>query len=503
MESFSSTYLAADADNDNSGTRPRSYNIETRHFIDGEFQGSKSCLTFDLINPTTGERSAEVSAAQAEDVDLAVVAAGRASTSWAKRSASDRRAMMLRICDLIDQNVGEFAYLEAISMGKPVANYVDHIIGTSILRYYAGKGHDIRGFTSLTTDTHLNMTLKQPYGVTAAIIPWNVSLIMLCMKIGPSLIAGNTLVLKSSEKSPLTSLLFARLAKQAGLPAGVLNILSGLGLPCGDSLARHMDVRKISFTGSARTGMLVQRAAAESNLKDCTLELGGKSPLVVLEDSDLEKAAQAAAFSIMFNSGQICMASTRVYVQRPVADQFLTLYKEKILQVRGRVGDPLDPQTTSGPVADRQQFNSIKSFLGEAKKQGCSFSLGDVPLEQRGCFVDPVIIWDPPKNSDIVKKEVFGPVVCVIPFDSEDEAIEQANDSDFGLYASVFTRDINRAIRFAKEFEAGTIGINTTSPYHCENLPIGGMKSSGTGRELGLEGLDIWTETKSVFMDLS
>ncbi|OJI96133.1 hypothetical protein ASPVEDRAFT_119858 [Aspergillus versicolor CBS 583.65] len=365
------------------------------------------------------------------------------------------------------------------------------------------NGHDIAGVTSLATDTHLNLTLKQPYGVTAAIIPWNVSLIMMCMKIGPSLIAGNTLVLKSSEKSPLTSLLFARLAKQAGLPIGVLNILSGLGKPCGDCLARHMKIRKISFTGSAHTGKLVQKAAAESNLKDCTLELGGKSPLVVFADADLEKAAQAAAFSVMFNSGQICMASTRVYVHRSVAARFLTVYKDKILQVRGHAGDPLDPKTTSGPVADRQQFNSIKAMLEGAKQQACCFSMGDVPSEGTGCFVDPVVIWDPPKSSDIVRKEVFGPVACVIPFDSEDEAISQANDSEFGLYASVFTRDTSRGLRFAKDFEAGTIGINTTSPYHCENLPIGGTKGSGTGRELGSEGLDIWTETKTVFVDLS
>ncbi|KAM0414644.1 hypothetical protein ACHAPT_013515 [Fusarium lateritium] len=403
MQSFTDTYLGARVSGGETAIKLDTYAVETRHFIDGQFVPSKSGKTFVLTNPATGELSANVSEAQAEDVELAVEAASRASKPWSK---------------------------------------------------LPGKAHDVMGLTSLTTDSHLNLALKQPYGVTAAIIPWNVSLIMMSMKIGPSLIAGNTLVLKSSEKSPLTSLLFARLAKRAGMPAGVLNVVSGFGKPCGDHLARHMKIRKISFTGSVPTGKLVQKAAAESNLKDCTLELGGKSPLIILEDADLEKAAHAAAVSIMFNSGQICMASTRV------------LYKDKIIQVRGKVGDPRDTTTTSGPVADRHQFHTIKHFLERAKQQSCSFDMGGIPVEGKGCFVEPVIIWDPPKDSDIVKEEVFGPVVCVIPFDDQAEALSQANDSEYGLYASVFTRDLGNAVRIAKEFEAGTVAINTTSPYH-------------------------------------
>ncbi|RHZ49038.1 uncharacterized protein CDV56_101992 [Aspergillus thermomutatus] len=478
--------------------------IETRLFIDGEFVPSLDGSKFKVTNPFTGETVAEVSEAKAEDVNRAVESAKRAFPTWSELDGSDRRRLMLRLADLVDEHAAEFARLEALSMGKPVSTYMDQVMGTATLRYYAGKALDIHGVTSLTSKNHLNISIRQPYGVTGAIIPWNVPVIMICFKVGPALIAGNTLVLKSSEKAPLTSLLFARLAKEAGFPPGVLNVLSGFGLPCGDAIARHMDIRKIAFTGSTKTGKLIQKAAVDSNLKSCTLELGGKSPLIVFEDADLEKAAKVAAFSIVFNSGQVCMASSRVYIQENVADQFKKLYAQAIQAVAGQAGNPLEATTGFGPQADKQQFESISKYLQEAQKDGLKrLPIGELTPRDGGNFVSPIVFHEVPEDHSIMKDEIFGAVSCLNTFSSEDDVIRAANDSEYGLYASVFTRDINRAIRVAKYFEAGSIGVNTSSPYYCQDLPLGGFKGSGTGRELGDEGLEAWTEVKSIYISLS
>ncbi|OGM49498.1 aldehyde dehydrogenase [Aspergillus bombycis] len=484
--------------------------IETRLFIDGEFVPALDGSTFKVTNPFTGETVAEVSEAKADDVNLAVESAKRAFPTWSGLDGSERRRLMLRLADLVDEHAAEFARLEALSMGKPVSTYMDQVMGTATLRYYAGKALDIHGATSLTSKDHLNISIRQPYGVTGAIIPWNVPVIMICFKVGPALIAGNTLVLKSSEKAPLTSLLFARLAKEAGFPPGVLNVLSGFGLPCGDAIARHMDIRKIAFTGSTRTGKLIQKAAVDSNLKSCTLELGGKSPLIVFEDADLQKAAKAAAFSIVFNSGQVCMASSRVYVQDAVADEFKTLYAQAIEAVAGQAGNPLEETTRFGPQADEHQFKSISNYLQKAQDDGLQrLSIEKLTPRDGVNFVSPVVLQDVPEGHSLMKQEIFGFVLapysavsCLNTFSSERDVIRAANDSEYGLYASVFTRDINRAIRVAKYFEAGSIGVNTSSPYYCQDLPLGGFKGSGTGRELGDEGLEAWTEVNSIYISL-
>ncbi|KAJ5764736.1 hypothetical protein N7520_004295 [Penicillium odoratum] len=476
--------------------------IETRHFINGEFVPSLDGSTFKLFNPWTNDITAEVSEAKAADVDRAVNSAKAAFPKWSSLDGSERRRLMLRLADLVDQNISEFARLEALSMGKPVSQYMDSTMGTATLRYYAGKALDVHGVTSLTSQNHLNLSLRQPYGVTAAIIPWNVPLIMLCFKVGPSLIAGNTLIVKSSEKAPLTCLLFARLAHEAGFPPGVLNFLSGFGLPCGDAIARHPIIRKIAFTGSSMTGKLIQKAAAESNLKSCTLELGGKSPLLIFEDANLEKAAKAAAFSIVFNSGQVCMASSRIYVQESIAQEFTQLYLKEIQAISNKAGDPLDPETNFGPQADSKQVQNIRTFLDRAKIENLKVILDDHVVPSQGNFVSPRVFIDVPEENPMMKEEIFGAVSCINRFKNEADALERANDSEFGLYASVFTRDLNRAIRIAKDFEAGSVAVNCSSPYYCQDLPLGGFKGSGTGRELGQEGLDSWTEAKSIFVSL-
>ncbi|GLA67592.1 hypothetical protein AtubIFM54640_011260 [Aspergillus tubingensis] len=476
--------------------------IETRLFIDGKFVPSIDGAKFDVINPYSGDVVAQVYEGRANDVDRAVNSAKKAFPSWSEVDGSERRRLMLRLADLMDEHAEEFARLEAMCMGKPVSTYMDQVLGAATLRYYAGKALDVHGVTSLTSKDHLNLSIRQPYGVTGAIIPWNVPMIMICFKVGPALIAGNTLVLKSSEKAPLTSILFAKLAHEAGFPPGVLNILSGFGLPCGDAIARHMDIRKITFTGSTRTGKLIQKAAVDSNLKSCTLELGGKSPLLVFEDADLGKAAKAAAFSIVSNSGQVCMASSRVYVQESIVTEFTELYVQAIRQLSVQAGNPLEKETRFGPQADAQQFNSVSEYLQKAQDDRLKkISIGAAP-EKGNNFVAPVVFQNVPEGHVLMKDEIFGTVSCLNTFTSEDEVIRAANDSEYGLYASVFTRDISRAIRVAKSFEAGSVGVNTTSPYYCQDLPLGGYKGSGTGRELGEEGLLAWTEVKSVYISL-
>ncbi|KAJ5718831.1 uncharacterized protein N7483_009913 [Penicillium malachiteum] len=485
-----------------------SLSIETRHFINGEFVPSLDGSTFKLFNPWNNNITAEVSEAKAADVDRAVDSAKAAFPNWSSLDGSERRRLMLRLADLVDENTSEFARLEALSMGKPVSQYMDSTMGTATLRYectiddYAGKALDVHGVTSLTSQNHLNLSLRQPYGVTAAIIPWNVPLIMLCFKVGPSLIAGNTLIVKSSEKAPLTCLLFARLAHEAGFPPGVLNFLSGFGLPCGDAIARHPIIRKIAFTGSSMTGKLIQKAAAESNLKSCTLELGGKSPLLIFEDANLEKAAKAAAFSIVFNSGQVCMASSRIYVQDSIAQEFTQLYLKEIQAISNKAGDPLGPETNFGPQADTQQVQNIQKFLNRARIENFKAILDDNADPSQGNFVSPRVFIDVPEESPIMKEEIFGAVSCINRFKDEADALERANDSEFGLYATVFTHDLNRAIRITKNFEAGSVAVNCSSPYYCQDLPLGGSEGSGTGRELGQEGLDSWTEVKSIFVSL-
>ncbi|KAL4969093.1 Aldehyde/histidinol dehydrogenase [Aspergillus stella-maris] len=451
--------------------------IETRLFINGEFVPALDGSTFALKSPFSGETVANVAEAKAADVDRAVECAKAAFPAWEALDGSERRRLMLKLADLVDEHAAEFARLEALSMGKPVSGYMDQVMGTATLRYYAGKALDIHGITSLTSQNHLNLSLRQPYGVTGAIIPWNVPLIMLCFKVGPALTAGNTLIVKSSEKAPLTSLLFARLAAEVGYPPGVLNILSGFGMPCGDAIARHMEIRKIAFTGSTRTGRLIQRAAVESNLKSCTLELG-----------------------------YVCMASSRVYVHRNVAGKFKDLYAQAIARLAGSPGDPNNAATSFGPQADEQQVKSVRAYLELAQREDLQrLPLGelDAKVNAGANFVAPVVLLDVPGNNRLMREEIFGSVSCLNTFHSEDEVIRAANDSEFGLYASVFTRDINRAIQVARHFEAGSVAVNTSSPYYCQDLPLGGFKGSGTGRELGDEGLQAWTETKSVFIKLS
>jgi aldehyde dehydrogenase (NAD+) len=369
----------------------------------------------------------------------------------------------------------------------------------------AGKATDIQGESSLQTAGFVNVTLRQPYGVCAAITPWNAPVTMLTFKMAPALIAGNTLVVKSSEKAPLTSLYIAKLVREAGFPPGVLNILNGFGRPCGEALASHMKVRKISFTGSVGGGKAVQEAAARSNLKKVTLELGGKSPLVIFPDADLDKAAQGAALSILLNSGQACIASSRVYVHEDVAIEFRDRLAKALLKKGANPpgeNNPLSPATKRGPQADGQQFARIQQYIQDARNSGTEIVTGGQREGNTGFFIQPTLVWQPPEQSRIMKEEVFGPVQCLTIFSDENDVLARANDSEFGLYASVYTRDLSRALRFATAFESGNVGVNVTSPMMTHDMAFGGLKQSGQGRELGQHGLDEWTELKTVYFAL-
>ncbi|KAJ6065933.1 aldehyde dehydrogenase [Penicillium canescens] len=401
---------------------------ENRLFINGEFVPSLSGKTFDIINPTTEEVIAAVYEADVGDVDRAVEAAKAA--------------------------------------------------------FPACHAMDITGETSLNTPGYLNLSVRQPYGVCGGIIPWNAPLLMLVTKIGPALAAGNTMVLKSSEKSPFASIVFASLCQTVGLPKGVLNILSGFGQPCGEAIAKHM------------------KASSESNLKDVSLELGGKSPLLVFDDAPLEKAVMSATFSILYNSGQVCMASTRTYVQEGIAPRFIEALKQAMAEM-GVPGDPTLADTKRGPQVDKLQFSRVLSSLDHAKEQGFEITLGGNKARDKGYFADATIVQNVPEDDKLVREEIFGPLLVVNTFTGEEEVLKRANDTEFGLYSSVFTSDISRALRVAKALEAGAVGVNCTSPFMVVDLPMGGWKQSGAGgREFSKACLDTWTQLKSVFISL-
>ncbi|CAI7641876.1 unnamed protein product [Penicillium crustosum] len=469
---------------------------ETRLFINGEFRSASNSETFLLKSPTTLETVALVSEASVQDTNDAVAAAKAAFPAWSRLSPHDRGAYMLKLADLILESEQDLAYLEAISMGRPVSGYWDAKAAAKKLQYFATSGWNVQGQTTLNTPGYVNMTVRQPFGVVGVIIPWNVPVYFFINKVAPAIAAGNTVVIKSSEKAPLTSAKLASLIQTAGFPPGVINVLSGHGNISGTTLTHHMDVRLITFTGSGRTGRLIQQASANSNLKNFIFELGGKSPTVIFGDADLERSAKKSAHSIQWNSGQVCMANSRVYVHASVADTFISLFKEHFKSVT--LGDPTNPHVNHGPQADEAQFNIVKRYIELGKRDGQLILGGDNVTDHKGYFISPTIFTKTPEDSPIMKEEVFGPVVNINVFNTEDEVIQMVNSTEYGLYAAVYTRDVNRAMRFAMSMEAGTVGINCTSPSGAFDLPFGGFKSSGIGREGIHHSVDNYLETKSV-----
>jgi len=390
-------------------------------------------------------------------------------------------------------------------MGIPVSTFHYGHLAAAQLDHYAEAWPSIQGQASVNTPGHVTMTLRQPYGVVALIIPWNAPVYFFASKAAPALITGNTVVLKSSEKAPLAVARIAALVAEVGFPPGVFNIISGHGVPSGQILSRHVDVRALSFTGSSRTGKLIQEEAARTNLKKVILELGGKSPALIFADvPNLAKAVEQTRLSIQINSGQVCMANSRIYVEKSIADQFVAEFVKRFSDVKD--GNPLEASTNHGPQADEVQYRNVMAYIEKGKNHspGAKLALGGNGKVDStgGFFIEPTVFVDVPESAAIQKEEVFGPVVNINTFETEEEAIAKANDTEFGLYAAVYTRDINRALRVAKKLESGYVGVNCTSPVTGRDLPFGGWKGSGQGREGLLYSMNNFLETKSVIIQI-
>lgn len=475
--------------------------FETRLFINGEFVAAKSGKKFKTVNPATEEVICEVEEAGAEDVNAAVAAAREAFKTWRTTNPTTRRDLLLKLANLVEENKEYLASLEALDNGKPFKNggYSaydgDLNLVLQCLRYYAGWAEKIQGKTIPVDGSFLAYTVHEPIGVVGQVIPWNFPLLMLAWKWGPALTCGNCIVMKTSEKTPLTALAICKLAKEAGFPAGVINVLSGYGPTAGQPLAEHMDVDKIAFTGSTLVGHLVMKAAASSNLKRVSLELGGKSPLIVMPDADLEQAATAAYVGLFLNQGQCCCASSRLFVHEDIYEKFVNVCVEQAK--KRRVGDPFSSETEQGPQVDDIQFKKILGYIQKGKEEGAKCVAGGNRVGEKGYFIEPTVFTDVEDHMTIAKEEIFGPVMSILKFKTIEEAIERANNSNYGLAAGICTRDIGTALRYARDVRAGTIWVNCYDVF-SHNTPFGGFKQSGIGRELGEYGLQLYTEVKTV-----
>jgi len=476
-----------------------------RMLIGGDWREAQSGKRFRTINPATGDTLLEVAEGDAPDIDLAVQAARRAFEGpWGKMSASERGSLLWKLGDLISEKAADLAQLETLDTGKPIweSSKVDIPLAVDIFHYFAGAATKLEGSTIPVSGPFLNYTLREPLGVVGLIVPWNFPLLLASRKVAPALAAGNTVILKPAEETPLTALRLGELALEAGIPPGVLNVVPGFGPTAGAALVAHPGVNGIAFTGETTTGRLIMQNAARS-LKRVSLELGGKSPNIIFADADQEAAARGTIFGIFFNQGEICTAGSRLFVERPIHDSML----EKVIDRAQKYpqGDPLDPKTRVGAQTSEAQIEKIARYVEIGKKEGAKLVLGGEPARVgngRGWFWKPTIFDQVTNSMTIAREEIFGPVLSVISFDDFDRALEEANDSFYGLSAAVWTRDIKKAHRAARMLQAGTVWINTYNMYDAAS-PYGGYKGSGFGRESGMAGLDSYTQTKSVWVDLS
>jgi gamma-glutamyl-gamma-aminobutyraldehyde dehydrogenase len=484
------------------------FSPETRLFIGGRFTDARRGRRFQSINPATNEPICDLSLGGADDVDDAVAAA-RASYRngvWRHMRPRDRKEIMARFADLVAAHADEFALIDTLDMGKPINEMLtlDVPISVRCIRFYAEALDKQEGRVTKTASDVLHYVVKEPLGVVGCIVPWNYPLMMAVWKIAPALAVGNSVVLKPAEQSPISALLLARLFAEAGGPEGVLNVVNGYGPEVGKALALHPDVDKIAFTGSSEIGKLLLTYSGQSNMKRVSTECGGKNPQIIMADAaDIDSIARQAVIGIFENQGQVCSAGSRIYVERSRYDEFVDLFGSWTRRLFA-AGDPLDPATTLGPVVDRAQHDRVLGYIEIGLREGASLAFGGgiPPGFEAGCYVEPTLMVDVEQTMRVAREEIFGPVAAILPFDEFPEVMAKANDSIYGLAASIWTSDVKRAHRFARDIEAGIVWVNCFDKGDMTS-PWGGFKQSGFGRDKGLDALEQYVQTKSVWFDLA
>ena len=475
--------------------------FQTKLLIKNRFVDAVGGNTFETINPATGEVICEVAEARAEDVNIAVTAARQAFESWRRTNGSERRDLLLKLADLIEEHQDELATLETLDNGKPLADSknVDVALMIKCFRYFAGFADKLQGQTNPVDGDFVSYTKVEPKGVCAAVIPWNFPLLMATWKLAPGLAAGNCMIVKPAEQTPLSVLRLGELIVAAGFPPGVVSILPGFGPSCGGILASHMDVDKIGFTGSTAIGHVIMKAAASSNLKSVSLELGGKSPLIICEDAILDDAVAAAQVGVFFNQGQVCTASSRIFVHESVHDEFV---RKLVAATKKRTqGNPFD-DVQMGPQVSKEQFDIVYGYIQKGKQEGAHLACGGRKTNGKGYFIEPTIFTKVDDEMTIAREEIFGPVMSILSYRDFNDAIKRANNSEYGLAAGIFTQNINKAFEFLDDVKAGTCWVNTYNAFDTAQ-PFGGYKKSGLGRELGPGVLDLYTEKKSVMIKVA
>lgn len=469
--------------------------------IDGKRQSASSGQTYSLTDPATGQAWAEVAAAGVEDVDAAVQGADRVRAAWRRVNSRDRTRMLLSLAQLIREQAESLAQLESRNVGKPIREAREEVaLAADCFEYYAGAINKVGGQTVPVAAAGLSLTFREPIGVCGLIAPWNFPLVITAWKVAPALAMGNTIVLKPASQTPLTALRLAELALAAGIPPGVFNVIPGSGTVVGQALIQHPLVRKVSFTGSTEVGSQVMRLAAD-DIKRVTLELGGKSANIVFADADLEQAVPKAMWSVLGNAGQDCCARSRLLVEQSIYDTFVERLSEQFKALT--LGLPSQDTTEIGALVSLTHRDRVRDYVELGQSEGATLVCGgDAPTAgplAAGAFLQPAIFADVQPQMRIAQEEIFGPVICAIPFNSEEEAVAIANNSLYGLSGSLWTRDVSRALRVARAIETGVLSVNTGHSVHLE-APFGGVKRSGLGRELGLAVLDHYSEWKSVFI---
>jgi gamma-glutamyl-gamma-aminobutyraldehyde dehydrogenase len=476
-------------------------------YINGKYMPAKSGKTFETINPANGNVLTAIAACGSDDVDLAVTKARKAYDKgvWSRLHPSERKAIMIQWVKLMKRHRYELATLEALDSGKPIRDCVEIDLPetASCIAWYAEAADKLYGQMSPTTDDAMGLIVKEPAGVVACVLPWNFPLMMLAWKAGPSLAAGNSVIVKPAEQTSMTALRVAELATEAGIPDGVFNVVTGLGEEAGEAIGRHMDIDVVSFTGSTDVGRLFLKYAAESNLKRIVLECGGKNPAVVLSDAEhLDAVAEYVVQAVFWNMGENCTSNSRLIVHESLKAELLKRVLEKVKD--WRTGDPLDPANALGAIVSKEQFDRIMGYIEGARKEGATLLVGGEPLDlNNGLFIPPTIFDDVKPTMTIAQEEIFGPVLAVMTVGSDDEAIQLANATCYGLQASVFTGNLKKAMRAGRELKAGTVSVNCYSEGDI-TTPFGGYKLSGFGgRDNSLQAFDQYTETKTIWIDLS